>query len=264
MKTAMHHLALGFLCLFLSASLCQARFNIGLCSQDSQCGLNEYCEGGCFSRLLSGAALDNLMNGGICTADVGKKYCVAGVCDTNDNRCGYSSAYNTPTNQFACEMYSADGFGFVRGRGGKPQLPCTCRSSYSPTAPDLGVDGCLQCNIKKHNNLVAFPNGDDVRCTICQKSSSGQETYRKSGHCLTECPNAYDQQAGSRMVKVRGGLCCDCGAPDQCEGPRTCRDDKPSSNSCMTGAPLPVETNCTCVTPNDTNCNGVDTSCSCR
>jgi hypothetical protein len=179
------------------------------CTVDTDCtGGGSWCDESthtCTAKLANGTAIPNdpphtnpTLNG-MCTAQAGALVCVSGVCDTQDNKCGYANGDGP------CKM--ANGAAVCRST--------VCDSGSMVCAPcdgDLGSSAKDACSVSSTPYcFLAGPNlGQCGRCSSnadCTGHPAGSTCDTTTGACGTSvvCHSDSDCQSGDWCNAPPGG-----------------------------------------------------------
>jgi hypothetical protein len=212
------------------------------CAVDADCAAGNWCNTqtfACTPKLANGTVIPTVTGhtpplAGACTAGAGAAVCIAGVCDTKDNDCGYAngdgpctvatggtvcrSATCSPnggvcipfggcavdadcaagnwcnTQLFACTPKLANGTGIPTVTGHTPPLTGACTAG-------AGSAVCLSAVCDGNDNLCGYANGDGP-CSMADAM-----TVCRSGACSS---NATCEPAGGCNVDA------DCSAGNWC------------------------------------------------
>jgi uncharacterized repeat protein (TIGR01451 family) len=247
----------------------------GGCAVDADCQSTQWCNTdlfACVLKLSNGAGIPTV-NGhtpaltGTCTTGAGAAVCQSGVCDTNDNKCGYANGDGPCT--------TADAG--VVCREGACSTTGVCEAPKNCTV-DADCDTTYQyCNTGAGKCAPKLPNGAllpgvaghmpplDGTCTpqaaqiVCQSGVCDPEDG-KCGHAIGKGP--CDSTNGATVCRsticaVSGanmGLCVECVADTQCAGAKPVCDT--GTNFCVQCTPAEdaacAGTTPVCVTGPDT------------
>jgi MYXO-CTERM domain-containing protein len=196
----------------------------GGCATDADCGAGNWCnetQHTCTPQLDNGTAIPtdsghmNPTITGTCTMQVGSIVCKSGVCDTNDNKCGYANGDGP------CDM--TNGMTVCRSQN------CTTGGVCEPTGGCTKDSDCPMgnwCNETQHMCTPQLPNGQPV------PTDTAHTNPTLNGMCTT--------QAGT--VTCKSGVCDtkdnECGYANG-DGPCTMADGTTvcRSQNCATTGP---------------------------
>jgi hypothetical protein len=133
----------------------------GGCDVDADCGTGQWCDETahmCKAQLENGTSIPtdpahtNPSIDGMCTTQAGALVCASGVCDTNDNECGYANGDGPCTmanGGTVCRSGACSTNGTCEPAGGcsvntdctNPAMPDCNPTTHTCQAPDAGTDG---------------------------------------------------------------------------------------------------------------------------
>jgi len=241
----------------------------GGCNVDADCATGQWCNESahvCTAQLANGVAVPTDAShasptlNGICTAAAGILVCQSGVCDINDNKCGYASGDGPCT--------AADGAVDCRSTlclvvGSNPGLciACTSDTQCSGATPSCNTTthACVQCtsssNCPSEDPVCDTPSSTCVLCNgdfgstateacgsmgepFCTLSGSG------AGQCGKCTTNAECVGHLGNICDTTSGLCtAQCGSDADCLSSQWCNAAPGARGMCtakeVNGTPLP-------------------------
>jgi len=162
------------------------------CLSDTDCPSGDWCNGTapatgmCVPKLSNGTVLPSTpASVATCTAAVGTRVCVSGVCDTKDNTCGYAAGDGPCSNANECRSdncvaasMNCEPPGFCTGDSAcSPADFCNSSGACTPKLPSgaacTGADQCQSaaCDQGVCDGITASGNG--VLCTASSAPRSG-------------------------------------------------------------------------------------------
>jgi MYXO-CTERM domain-containing protein len=168
----------------------------GACFVDADCAQGKWCNEStntCTDQLPNGQPVPNdpphqkPTLSGVCTAEAGALTCVSGVCDANDNLCGYADGDGPCTPQNA---------GIVCRSGA-----CSANGTCEPAGGcnvDADCDADKWCNTGTHTCAAKLPNGQQV------PSDPGHQNPTLDGTC-TDAAGALTCVSG--VCDAKDNLC---------------------------------------------------------
>jgi len=236
------------------------------CNVDADCATGKWCNESmrtCLPRLENGTSIPTdpphvgPALGGTCTEDAAKLVCVSGVCDTNDDECGFASGVGPCTtanagsvcrsghcgpsgaNQGICVNCTEDAHCSsetpICNQTTGSCVECTSSGECSGSRPicDLEHSTCVKCNGDK-GSTASNPCATDA-APFCTLSGSGQGTCGKcatDANCAGHVGNVCDPASGS--CKSGCQVDTDCSSREWCnEGEHIC------TPKLANGQPLP-------------------------
>ncbi|MFT3764888.1 MAG: DUF3344 domain-containing protein [Minicystis sp.] len=223
----------------------------GGCAVDSDCAADQWCNTPTFTctpKIPNGqnvptAAGHNPTLDGTCTAAAGAAVCVSGVCDVNDNQCGYANGDGP------CNMVSG---------------PIVCRSGVcGPNNVCVPAGGCNAdsdcpstdwCNVSMHACTPKLPNGTaipsdpphgtptlDGTCTtaagaavcvsaVCDVNDNQCGYANGDGPCTSADGATVCRSTLCATTGANAGLCVECLASTDCPASAPACD--PATNTC--------------------------------
>ena len=196
------------------------------CFQDSDCNTTtQWCNappggsGSCVPKLTNGTPLPMSPSSvATCSTAVGARVCVSGVCDTNDNKCGYANGDGPcDGNPSECRSDACDkdgNCGYANGDG-PCMSPGQCRSD--------------KCNM----TMICVACAMDSDCPMGDYCSA-------TGACLPKVANGGMCMNADMCISDECALDGLCGLPNgqPCGSPNQCRTNVCTTGSCGT-APTP-------------------------
>ncbi|APR80972.1 Hypothetical protein A7982_06319 [Minicystis rosea] len=238
------------------SSTCSANGNVcipsGGCAVDADCDASDWCNTQTFTctpKLPNGGGMPNVgghtpVLDGKCSPDAATAVCASGVCDTNDDKCGYANGdgpCTTANGAVVCRSALCGSNGTC-----VPQKDCTSDDQCDQATQycDTGAGICAP-KLPNGSPLPAVPGHSptlDGSCTdssaqiVCQSGVCDPEDGL-CGHAIGEGPCDATNGAvvcRSGQCAVTGpnqGLCVECVADAQCLGSQPVCD--PNSNACV-------------------------------
>jgi hypothetical protein len=241
----------------------------GGCAVDGDCATTQWCDTqlfACVNKLPNGDGMPTVSGHappltGTCTAGAGSAVCQSGVCDTNDNKCGYANGDGPCTTTNAgtvCRAGACDA-------GGLCTAPAACtQDSDCDTTYQYCDNGAGKCAPKVPNGTVlpgvtGHSPALDGTCTptaaqITCQSGVCDAADGKCGHAIGQGP--CDATNGTTVCRseicattgANAGLCEECVADAQCAGAKPVCDS--TTNRCVQ-----------CTTAEDAACTGATPVC---
>ncbi|HVY47434.1 MAG TPA: hypothetical protein VHB21_16210, partial [Minicystis sp.] len=207
----------------------------GGCNVDADCGANDWCNESahmCTPKLPNGTAvpsdpahMDPALDG-TCGDGVGPVVCQSGVCDPNDNACGYADGDGPCTVNGECRMGSACKNGTCEPQGCQTDADCS---------------GGKWCNETQHMCIAKLPNGAHVPSdpahmnpTLDGNCTNAAGTLVcQSGVCDTNDDACGYADGDGPCTQADGGTVCRSGMCSQdgtCEPKGGCNEDADCTN----------------------------------
>jgi len=156
-----------------------------MCTSDPQCGAGNWCNSGACQPLIpNGGALP----GGVCSALLGGRACLTGVCDPMDNLCGLLKGSKTCPSTAACRA----GLCVAAGANAGTCLDCDTDTNCSGNTPvcNSASNLCVACTA---NNSASCLNPTPIcnttlsTCQACNGDMGSQATSPCPGGAAPYC-----------------------------------------------------------------------------
>ena len=213
------------------------------CSVDSDCSASQFCNtqtSSCTSKLANGTAIPTVSGHtpaltGTCSAPVGTAVCTSGVCDTNDDKCGFANGDGACTAQNAATVC----------RGGA----CSSSGACMP------INGCLvdgDCSANQFCDTSIFSCTAKLGNGTAIPSISGH-TPALSGTCDASVGTAVCTSGVCDTNDNKCGLADGDGTCNAQNGATVCRSGACSANgTCLAAGACAVDADCSSVQYCDT------------
>ncbi len=204
----------------------------GGCLADADCASNQFCDTAvraCTAKVLNGVNVPTIANHtpaltGLCTGPVATAVCASGVCDINDNKCGYANGNGTCTPANAGTVCRSG----TCSPGGVCVAPAACAGDGDCAATQFCNTEAVLCASKLPNGTIVPTIANHTPVLIGTCNASVGTAVCLSGVCdVTDNLCGYANGNGTCTQQNAATVCRSgkCGANGVCVPAGSCSAD---------------------------------------